>query len=63
MSNLAIRKTTHSMTAALLARRSLSIGDISVIEVSDSSELLPNPVPIGPTILDLKYVSAFGNDS
>ena len=39
MSNLSIRRTTRSMTAALLARRNLSVGDISVIEVSDSSEI------------------------
>ena len=50
------------MTAALLARRSLSIGDISVIEVSDSLELRPNPTPIGSTVLDLKYVSSSGNE-
>ena len=50
------------MTVALLARRSLSIGDISVIEVSDSSELRPNLVPIGQTVLDLKHVFASANE-
>ena len=39
MSNLSIRRTARSMTAALLARRNLSVGDISVIEVSDSSDV------------------------
>ena len=50
------------MTTTLLDRRSLSIGDISVIEVSDSSELRPNLVPIGQTVLDLKHVSASANE-
>ena len=57
MSNRAIRRTTRSMTVALLARRNLSIGDIPVIEVSDSLESRPSPVPIHPAFLDLKYVS------
>ena len=47
------------MTVALLARRNLSIGDVSVIEMSDSSAVRPNPSPIGPSMLDLKYVSIF----
>ena len=47
------------MTATFFARRDLSVGDAPVIEVSDSSEPRPNPSPIGPTILDLKYVSVF----
>ena len=62
MSNRVIRRTTRSTIAALFSRRNLRVGDISVIEVSDSSELHPNPVPIGPTVLDLKYVSASGNE-
>ena len=45
------------MTVVLFARRDLSVGDAPVIEVSDSLEPHPNPSPIGPTILDLKYVS------
>ena len=45
------------MTATFLGRINLSIGDISVVEVSDSSKICPNPVPIGPSVLDLKYVS------
>ena len=45
------------MTTALLARRNLSIGDIPIIEVSDSSAPCPSPVPIRPAFLDLKYVS------
>ena len=57
MSNRAIRRTTRSMTTALLARRNLSIGDIPVVEVSDSSKVRPNSAPIGPSVLDLKYVS------
>ena len=50
------------MTATLFAIRNLRVGDISVIEVSDSLELCPNPIPIGPTVMDLKYVSASGNE-
>ena len=50
------------MTVALFAERNLRVGDISVIEVSDSLEPRPNPVPIGPTVLDLKYVSASRNE-
>ena len=61
MSNLAIRRTTRSMTTTLLARRNLSVGDILVIEVSDSSDVRPNPSPIGPSVLDLKYVSISAN--
>ena len=57
MSKSAIRRTTHSMTVALLARRNLSVGDVSVIELSDSSDLRPNPATIAPSMLDLKYVS------
>ena len=62
MSNPAIRRATRSMIAALLAMRNLSIGDISVVEVSDSSKVRPNPVPIGPSVLDLKYVSVSANE-
>ena len=58
LSNQAICRTTHSMTVAFFARRDLSVGDAPVIEVSDSSEPRPNPAPFGPTIMDLKYVSA-----
>ena len=61
MSNPAIRRTTHSMTVALLSRRNLSVGDISVIEVSGSSDIRPHLVPIGPSVLDLKYVSISTN--
>ena len=50
------------MKASLFARRDLSIGDIPVIEVSDSSEPRPNLVPIGPAFLDLKYVSIPGDN-
>ena len=50
------------MTASLFARRNLSIGDIPIIEVSDSSEPCPNPTPIGSTFLDLKYVSVSKNN-
>ena len=49
------------MTAALLSNRNLSVGDISVIEVSDSSYVRPHPAPIGPSVLDLKYVSISAN--
>ena len=45
------------MTYSLFSRRDLSIGDTHIIEVSDSSKPRPNPVPIGPYFLDLKYVS------
>ena len=61
MSNPAIRRTTRSMTATLLSRRNLSVGDISVIEVSDSSDVRPHPAPIGPFVLDIKYVSISAN--
>ena len=61
MSNLDIRITTRSMTVALLARRNLSVGDVSVIELSDSSNVRPHPVAIGPSVLDLKYVSISAN--
>ena len=57
MRKLAIRRTTCSMTAALLARRNLSVGDVSVVELSDSSDIRPNPNPIGPSMLYLKYIS------
>ena len=50
------------MTTALLARRNLSIGDILVIEISDSLEIHPNLVPIGPCVQDLKYMSVSGNE-
>ena len=50
------------MTATLFARRNLSIGDVPVIEVSDSLQPHPNLAPIGPTFLDLKYVSLSGNN-
>ena len=50
------------MTVALFSRRDLSIGNTPIIEVSDSSEPHHNPVPIGPTFMHLKYVSASGND-
>ena len=50
------------MTTALFARRDLSIGSVPVIEVSDSSEPHPNPALIGPTFLDLKYVSDSENN-
>ena len=50
------------MIAALFARIYLSIGDVPIIEVSDSSEPRPNPAPIDPTFLDLKYVSVSGNN-
>ena len=50
------------MTTSLFSRRDLSIGDTPIIEVSDSSEPRHNLVPIGPTFMDLKYVSASGND-
>ena len=62
LSNQAIRRTTRSMTATLFTRRNLSIGDVPVIEVSDSLEPPPNPAPIGPTFLDLKYVSVCENN-
>ena len=51
------------MKAALLARRNLSIGDIPIIEVSDSSAPHPSPVPICPYFLDLKYVSLSGDNA
>ena len=50
------------MTAALFARRDLSIGDVAIIEVRNSSEPHPNPAPIGPTFLDLNYVSISGDN-
>ena len=40
----------------------MSVGDISVIEVSDSSDVRPNPAPIVPSVLDLKYVSVSANE-
>ena len=46
----AIRRTTRSMRAALLYRRNLSVGDVSVIELSDSSDVRLNPAPIGPSM-------------
>ena len=62
MSNRAIRRTTCSMTASLLSRRNLSIGDVSVVKVSDSSEIFLNLVHIGPCVQDLKYVSVSANE-
>ena len=50
------------MTTSLFSKRDLSIGDVPVIEVSDSSETHPNPAPIGPTFLDLKYVFVSGDN-
>ena len=58
LSNLAIHRTTRSMTAMLFASRDLSIWDAPVIELSNSSESHSNEAPIGPIVLDLKYVSA-----
>ena len=49
------------MTTAFLARRNLSVGDISVIEVSDNSDVQPHLAPIGPSVLDLTYISVFAN--
>ena len=50
------------MTVALLARRNLSIGDIPIIKVSDSSAPRPSTVPIHLYFLDLKYVSLSGDN-
>ena len=50
------------MTVTLLARINLSIGDIPIIKVSDSSAPRSSPVPIRPAFLDLKYVSLSGNN-
>ena len=50
------------MTTALLTRRNLNIGDIPIIEVSDSSAPRPSPVPIHLSFLDLKYVSLSGDN-
>ena len=61
MSNPAIRRTARSMTTNLISRRNLSIGDISVIEVSDSSDVRPHLASIGPSVLYLKYVSISAN--
>lgn len=58
LSEQAIRRTTRSMATALFTRRDLVVEDTPVVEVSDSSESRPHQAPIGPTILDLKYVSA-----
>ena len=46
------------MMATIFASRDLSIGDSPVIELSNYSESQPNEAPVGPTILDLKYISA-----
>ena len=62
LSDQAIRRTTRSMIATLFAKRKMSIGDVPVIEVSDSSEPHPNPALIGQTFLDLKYVSDSENN-
>ena len=62
MSIRAIHRTTCSMTTTLLARRNLSVGDISVIQVSESSDVRPNLAPIGPSVLDLKYVFVPANE-
>ena len=59
LSNQEIHRTICSMTAALFVNRYLSVGDALVIELSDSLESQPNEAPVGPTVLDLKYVSAF----
>ena len=59
MSKLAIRRTTRSMTTTLLASRNLSVGDVSVIELSDSSDLRLNPATIAPSMLDLKCISTY----
>ena len=56
LSNQVIRRTTHSMTVAFFARRYLSVGDAPAIDLSDYSKHCPNQAPIGPTILELKYV-------
>ena len=61
MSKLDIRRTTRSMTAALLAKRNLSVGDILVIEVSDSSDFQTHLSPIGTSVIYLKYVCIFSN--
>ena len=58
LSNRSIHRTTHSITSALFTSRYLSVGDALVIKLSDSLESLPNEAPVGPTILDLKYVFA-----
>ena len=50
------------MIVALFARRDMRIGDTPIIEVSDSLEPHPNPVPIDPTFLYLKYVSISEDD-
>ena len=49
------------MKTALLARRNLSVGDISVIEVSDSSDVQPHTAPIGTYVLYLKCISISAN--
>ena len=45
------------MMAAFFARRDLSVGDTPVIELSDSLEYRTNEALVGPTVLDMKYVS------
>ena len=49
------------MIATLLAKRNLNIGDVSVVDLSDSLDIRPSPDPIGPSMLDLKYVSIFAD--
>ena len=46
------------MTTVLFASRYLSVWDDPFIELSNYSESRPNESPIGPIVLDLKYVSA-----
>ena len=50
------------MTTSLFSKRDLSIGDVPVIEVSNSSKPRPNPASSGPTFLDLKYVFVSGDN-
>ena len=45
------------MTTTLFASRYLSVGDAPIIELSDSSYSQPKEALVGPTIIDLKYVS------
>ena len=45
------------MTTALSVSRDLVARDAAVVELSNSSESQPNENPVGPNILDLKYVS------
>ena len=45
------------MMVILFVSRDLSRGDDPVVELNDSSESRLNETPVGPTVLDLKYVS------